>query len=95
MVLQTSHKRHRSLMWRFSADPVRLLIIDARAMAPMLLFLVHMRLWTLITALVGVAFFGLLAWLGLTLPVAWRMARVILCGPRRPRLPAWKKRDYA
>ncbi|WP_220791739.1 MULTISPECIES: IcmT/TraK family protein [Gluconacetobacter] len=82
-------------MWRFSADPVRLFIVDARAMAPMLLFLVHMRLWTLITAVAGVVFFAVLAWLGLTLPVAWRMFRVIVCGPRRPRLPSRKKRAYA
>lgn len=82
-------------MWRFSADPVRLLIIDARAVAPMTLFLVHMRLWTLVVALVGIALFAFLAWFGLTVPVAWRMLRVILCGPVRPRLPAWKRRGYA
>ncbi|MFT9298364.1 MAG: IcmT/TraK family protein [Gluconobacter sp.] len=46
-------------------------------------------------AIIGVLFFSVLAWLGLTLPVAVRMLRVILCGPVRPRLPSWKKRDYA
>ncbi len=82
-------------MWRFTADPVRLLIIDARALAPFALFFAHMREWTLILAVVGALFFGILAWLGLTLPVACRMMRVIVCGPVRPRLPSWKKRDYA
>ncbi|MCE2576649.1 IcmT/TraK family protein [Komagataeibacter sp. FNDCR2] len=82
-------------MWRFTADPVRLLIIDCRALAPMALWLVHMREWTFITAIIGVAFFGILAWMGLTLPVAWRMFRVFVSGSRRPLLPAWKRRDYA
>ncbi|MCI1374152.1 MAG: IcmT/TraK family protein [Acetobacter sp.] len=82
-------------MWRFTADPVRLLIIDARALAPFALWIAHMREWTLILAVIGVLFFSLLAWLGLTLPVAVRMLRVILCGPVRPRLSSWKKRDYA
>ena len=82
-------------MWRFTADPVRLLIIDARALAPLALWIAHMREWTFILAIIGVLFFSALAWLGLTLPVAVRMFRVILCGPVRPRLPSWKKRDYA
>ncbi|MBB2156609.1 type IV secretion protein IcmT [Gluconacetobacter diazotrophicus] len=82
-------------MWRYSAAPVKILILDARALLPFILFLAHMRLWTLGCALVGVVVFGGLAWLGLTLPVAWRMMRVILCGPIRPYLPAWKLRDYA
>ncbi|GAD11720.1 hypothetical protein GFGA_2d0076 (plasmid) [Gluconobacter frateurii NBRC 103465] len=82
-------------MWRFTADPVRLLIIDARALAPFALWIAHMREWTFILAIIGVLFFSILAWLGLTLPVAVRMLRVILYGPVRPRLPSWKKRDYA
>jgi len=82
-------------MWRYLASPVRLLFIDARALLPFVVFLAHMRLWTLICAIIGVVLFSILAWLGLTLPVAWRMLRVVLCGPVRPRLPAWKKRDYA
>ena len=55
----------------------------------------HMNEGAAIMALIGVACFGVPAWLGLTLPVALRMARASLCGPIRPRLPAWKKRDYA
>ena len=82
-------------MWRFTADPVRLVILDFRALAPMLVFFCHMNEDTFIIALIGVAFFGVLAWMGLTLPVALRMARASLGGPIRPRLPAWKKRDYA
>jgi intracellular multiplication protein IcmT len=81
-------------MWRYSATPVRVFFVDARALLPLIAFLAHMRLWTFIGALIGVAFFGFLAWLGLTLPVAWRMLRVVLCGPIRPRLPAWKTRGY-
>ncbi|WP_232015264.1 IcmT/TraK family protein [Acetobacter orientalis] len=61
----------------------------------MVLWLAHMRLWTFITALVLTVLFGFFAWMGLTLPVAFRMARVLLIGPHRPRLPRWKQRDYA
>ncbi|MFT9298383.1 MAG: IcmT/TraK family protein, partial [Gluconobacter sp.] len=48
-------------MWRFTADPVRLLIIDARALAPFALWIAHMREWTFILAIIGVLFFSVLA----------------------------------
>lgn len=82
-------------MWRFTAAPVKILVIDARALLPIAVFLVHMRLWTLIVAGIGVAAFSLLAFFGFTLPVAWRVLRVLICGPIRRRLPASKMRDYA
>ncbi|WP_242401129.1 IcmT/TraK family protein [Acetobacter okinawensis] len=61
----------------------------------MVFWLAHMRMWTFITALAITVVFGFFAWMGLTLPVAFRMARVLLVGPHRPRLPRWKQRDYA
>lgn len=82
-------------MWRHSAKPVYFFVVDCRCLLGMVLWLAHMRLWTFITALVLTVLFGFFAWMGLTLPVAFRMARVLMIGPHRPRLPRWKQRDYA
>ncbi|MBO1326260.1 IcmT/TraK family protein [Acetobacter sp. TBRC 12305] len=82
-------------MWRYSADPVYIFVLDCRALLPMVVFFAHMREWTLIVAVAGTLIFGFLAWMGLTLPVAGRMLRVLIIGARRPALPAWKKRAYA
>lgn len=82
-------------MWRFTAEPVRILVIDARALAPLGLWAVHMRWWTFYVAIGASVAFGVLAFFGLTIPVAFRMLRVLVCGPVRPRLPAHKRRHYA
>ncbi|MFT8369739.1 MAG: IcmT/TraK family protein [Acetobacter sp.] len=82
-------------MWRYSSEPVHLFILDCRSLIPIVIWLGHMREWTFILAVISILIFGCMAWFGLTLPVAYRMARVLFAGSRRPRLPAWKKRRFA
>lgn len=82
-------------MWRYSAEPVYLFILDCRSLVPMVIWLFYSTEWTFILAIVSTLVFGVMAWLGLTLPVAFRMFRVLCVGSRRPHLPVWKKRKFA
>jgi intracellular multiplication protein IcmT len=82
-------------MWRNTMLPVRIWVADARALIPLLVVLVHIRLWTFYIALGGIALFAVLEWFGLTFPAAMRTLRRWIVGPRRPAIPAWKKRRYA
>lgn len=81
-------------MWRNTSDPVRIGPVDARALAPMAVFFPHWSFTTLGIAVAGVLVFSVLAWFGLTLPVALRMLRVLIAGPVRRHIPAHKRRAY-
>ena len=82
-------------MWRNTMLPIRIYIADARALIPMMVVLVHIRLWTFYIALAGIAVFAVLEWLGLTYPAAVRTVRRLIVGRRRSAIPAWKKRRFA
>jgi len=82
-------------MWRNTMLPVRVYVVDARVLIPLMIVLVHVRLWTLYVGLGGIAVFTALEWLGLTFPAAVRTARRWIVGRRRPAIPAWKKRRFA
>lgn len=77
--------------WRDSARDARFFIIDANACFPLLLFLVHIRLWTFITAVIAMIFFTTVARFGFTIPVFLRWIRLILAGPRKAALPWWRE----
>lgn len=82
-------------MWRNTMLPVRIFIADARVLIPLMVVLVHIRLWTFYLALGGIALFAVLEFLGLSFPAAMRLVRRWIVGRRRPAVPAWKKRRYA
>lgn len=82
-------------MWRYTAKPVMLLILDARACVPLLSFVVYWSWPTFYVALTGIAFFGAISWAGLTVPAVIRMVRRWLVGRRRPAVPAWRRRRLA
>lgn len=72
--------------WRNTARPVRFFNIDYRAGIFLFLFLIHIRLWTLLLCL-GVMILLLIAERrGLTLPLAMRRVRIWFIGPVRPAL---------
>ena len=56
--------------WRESARSARFFIIDAKAAFPFFLFLIHIRTWTFVVALVIMGFFTLLNRFGFTAKVA-------------------------
>jgi intracellular multiplication protein IcmT len=82
-------------MWRNTMLPVRLYIMDARALVPVLIFLLHWRWATFYLAGGGIAVFTVLEWFGLTFPAAIRTIRRMIVGRLRPAVPAWKKRRLA
>ena len=82
-------------MWRNTALPIRFLMLDARALLPVLCFVTYWSWPTLYIALLGTAFFGVLSFFGLTLPALFRIVRGWLVGRLRPAVPAWKRRRLA
>lgn len=77
--------------WRDSARPPRFFIVDARAAFPLLLFLLHIRWWTFILAVVATIFFATLERYGFTVPVFLRWLRSTLAGSRKFSIPWWKE----
>jgi len=77
--------------WRDSARAPRFFLIDARAAFPLLLFLLHIRLWSFLLALGAMFFFGLLERYGFSLIVFLRWARNLLAGPHKIAIPWWKQ----
>lgn len=77
--------------WRNSAKSPRFFIIDAKAAFPLLLFLLHITLWSFILAVSAMIFFGLLEHYGFSLNVFLRWLRGILAGPRKMAIPWWKE----
>ena len=82
-------------MWRNTMLPVRLYVVDARALVPVMIFLLHWRWSTLYLAGAGIALFTVLEWFGLSFPAARRTIRRALVGRIRPGTPSWKKRRFA
>jgi intracellular multiplication protein IcmT len=82
-------------MWRNSGQPVRVLMLDARACLPILIVCVYWSWTTLYIGLTGFAFFSLISFLGLTLPAMMRLIRRWLVGPVRTAVPVWNRRRLA
>ncbi len=82
-------------MWRNTGQPVRLLMLDARACLPILCVTVYWSWLTLYIALAGVAFFSLISFFGLTLPAMLRLARRVVVGHVRTAVPVWNRRRLA
>lgn len=75
--------------WRDSARIPRFYMVDGRAAFPMLLFLLHIRLWTFIVAVIATAFFTILERYGYTIGVFLRRLRCILAGRVKLATPWW------
>ena len=82
-------------MWRYTAIPVRVLGLDARACFPVLAFVTYWSWTTLYIAVGGTVVFGVISWFGLTVPAALRLGRRVLVGAVRPAVPAWRRRRLA
>lgn len=81
------------IQWRYSAMKVRLGPFDAMVvMPPLVLFFMHIRIWTLVLAIV-VIFMMWVIELFLQMPksVVWRSIRSFLAGNKRSIVPWWKE----
>ena len=77
--------------WRDSARNVTLWFVDFRATFPLLIFLLHIRVWTFIVAIVFMSFFIVIQYYGFTLNVFLRWIRSFLAGPRKIAQPWWRR----
>ena len=82
-------------MWRNTGQPVRLLMLDARACLPILCVMVYWSWPTLYIAISGAAFFSTISFCGLTLPAMLRLTRRVLVGRVRTTVPVWNRRRLA
>lgn len=80
--------------WRNTARDVKFFAFDARAAAPLLFVIIHMRLWTLTLAIVVLLVFVLLERFGLSVNIALRRLRLWITGPYRPAKVKFFTRDF-
>lgn len=76
--------------WRDTARSPRFFLIDYRAAFPLLLFLLHIRVWSFALAVIAMSFFTLIERYGFTVTVFLRWIRTTLAGPRKIASPWWK-----
>lgn len=75
--------------WRDSARFPKFFIFDSRAVFPLLLWMLHAKLWTFILAIFAMAFFSLLLRFGLTVTIFLRWLRTTIAGKRKAAIPWW------
>ncbi len=76
--------------WRDSARQPRFFIVDARAAFPLVLFVLHISLWTFIVAATFMLFFSMIERFGFTVKIFFRWLKAFLAGPRKMSSPWWK-----
>lgn len=76
--------------WRDSARVARFFIVDARAVFPVFIFLIHIRYYTAFLVLISAVFFGIVEHLGFTMPVFFRWFRGLMAGPVKSSQPWWR-----
>lgn len=79
-----------SAHWRDSARPAKFFIIDAKAAFPVFLFLLHIKLWTFIIAVLATLFFTMLNRFGYSVEVFLRYGRSFIAGRRKMAIPWWQ-----
>lgn len=77
--------------WRDSARTPRFYFMDSLAALPILLFFLHIRLWTFITVITIIIFLIILERFKFTLPVFKRWFMATLAGPIRVAQPWWRR----
>lgn len=77
--------------WRDSSREARFFMVDAMAALPLVVFLLHIKMWTFYLAIATMAFFGILERFNFTVPVFLRWLRSTLAGPVRVAKPAWRE----
>ena len=75
--------------WRDTAKPLRFFILDARVLAPFLIWACHMCVESFICALLGIVFFIGLECACIPLDAFFRMLKRAPFGPKRPCTPAY------
>ena len=77
--------------WRDTSRTPRFFFIDAYAVFPMIIFLIHMRWWTFQLAVSVMLFFAILERFKLTLPIFLRIVRLLIGGPHKTSRVWWRE----
>ncbi len=77
--------------WRDSARQARFFFVDAAAAFPILLALLHIKLWTISLAISCMIFFAILERFKFTIPVFFRWLRSFIAGPIKLARPWWRE----
>ena len=75
--------------WRDSARHPKFFLLDSRAVFPIFIFLLHIRIWTFIVAIIFMTFFSILMRFGFTLGTFGRFVRSFIAGKRKMAKPWW------
>lgn len=76
--------------WRDAARSARFFFVDAIAAIPLVVMLLHIRLWTFILAVSALVFFAILEKFKFTIPIFFRWLRAFIAGPYRSTNPWWR-----
>ena len=77
--------------WRDSARQPKFFMVDARAAFPLVIFILHITLWTFILAIVCMIFFAMLEKFGFTVTIFMRWIKSFIAGPHISADPWWKQ----
>ncbi|PCI40080.1 MAG: hypothetical protein COB50_00255 [Thiotrichales bacterium] len=72
--------------WRDSARQPKFFWIDARALLPVMVCLLHVRMWTVTIATVVVVVLAILSYFKFSIVISWRILRNFISGNKKPRL---------
>jgi len=75
--------------WRDSSREAKFFFLDAQAVFPFVLFLLHIKWWTFFVALFAAAFFTIIRHFGFSVIVFARWVRSFFAGHRKMSRPWW------
>lgn len=76
--------------WRDSAREPRFFVINARAVFPLFMWILHARMWTFWIAIIGISFFVILERFGFTPTVFGRWLKNVIAGNIKSARPWWR-----
>lgn len=77
--------------WRDSSRQARFFFVDAAAAFPIVIMLLHVRLWTFLATISCMIFFAILERFKFTIPVFFRWIRAFIAGPIKLARPWWRE----
>ena len=76
--------------WRDTARPAKLGPLNASAIFPIVLFLLHIKIWTFIVSIIFIAFLVIIDYYGFSVSRFGRYLRCSMAGKRRLATPWWQ-----
>ena len=80
-----------NLHWRDAARQTRFFFVDAYAAFPILIMLLHVKLWTCLLSIGCIIFFAILERFKFTVPVFFRWLKTTIAGPLKIARPWWRE----